>query len=44
MKIFGSYGVYNDVMKLLVAETSFGAQAYEECTYALGPDGTPARI
>ena len=41
MKIFGSYGVYNDVMKLLVAETSFGAQAYEECTYALGPDGTP---
>jgi hypothetical protein len=42
MKIFGSYGVYNDVMKLLVAQTSWGAQAYEFCQYALGPDGTPA--
>jgi hypothetical protein len=40
MKIFGSYGVFNDIMKLLVAETSFGAQAYEECTYALGPNST----
>ena len=26
MKIFGSYGVVNDVMKLLLAQTSFGAQ------------------
>ena len=26
MKIFGSYGVINDVMKLLLAQTSFGAQ------------------
>ena len=42
MKLFFSYGVVNDVMKLLVAQTSFGAQAYEDCTYALGPDGTPA--
>jgi hypothetical protein len=41
MKIFGSYDVVNDVMKLLVAQTSFGAQAYEECIYPLGPDGTP---
>lgn len=40
MKIFGSYDVVNDVMKLLVAQTSFGAQAYEECFYPLGPDGT----
>ena len=40
MKIFGSYGVVNDVMKLLIAQTSFGAQAYEQCTYPLGPDGT----
>jgi hypothetical protein len=40
MKIFGNYGVFNDIMKLLVAETSFGAQAYEECTYALGPNST----
>jgi hypothetical protein len=42
MKIFGSYGVTNDVMKLLLAQTSWGAQGYETCTYPLGPDGTPA--
>jgi hypothetical protein len=42
MKIFGSYGVTNDVMKLLLAQTSFGAQGYETCTYPLGPDGTAA--
>jgi hypothetical protein len=41
-KIFASYGAVNDVMKLLVAQTSFGAQSYEQCAYALGPDGTPA--
>jgi len=40
MKIYGAYDVVNDVMKLLVAQTSWGAQAYELCTYALGPDGT----
>jgi hypothetical protein len=40
MKIFGSYGVTNDVMKLLLAQTSWGAQGYEQCTYPLGPDGT----
>jgi hypothetical protein len=40
MKIFGSYGVVNDVMKLLLAQTSWGAQAYEDCTYALGPDAS----
>jgi hypothetical protein len=40
MKIFGSYGVTNDVMKLLLAQTSWGAQGYETCTYPLGPDGT----
>ncbi len=39
MKFFGSYDVVNDVMKLLVAQTSFGAQAFEQCTYPLGPDG-----
>lgn len=38
MKIFGSYGVVNDVMKLLIAQTSWGAQAYEDCYYPLGPD------
>ncbi len=42
MKIFGSYGVTNDVMKLLLAQTSWGAQAFEQCAYPLGPDGTPA--
>jgi hypothetical protein len=40
MKIFGSYGVTNDVMKLLLAQTSFGAQGFEDCAYPLGPDGT----
>lgn len=39
MKFFGSYDVVNDVMKLLVAQTSFGAQAFEQCFYPLGPDG-----
>lgn len=42
MKIFGSYGVTNDVMKLLLAQTSWGAQGYETCAYPLGPDGTAA--
>ena len=38
MKIFGSYGITNDVMKLLLAQTSWGAQGYEVCTYPIGPD------
>jgi hypothetical protein len=38
MKIFGSYGVTNDVMKLLLAQTSWGAQGFEQCSYPLGPD------
>jgi hypothetical protein len=42
MKVFGSYGVVNDVMKLLLAQTSWGAQAFEQCSYPLGPDGTSA--
>lgn len=40
MKIFGSYGVTNDVMKLLLAQTSFGAQGFEWCNYPLGPDAS----
>jgi hypothetical protein len=40
IKIFGSYGVVNDVMKLLLAQSSFGAQAYEVCVYPLGPDSS----
>jgi hypothetical protein len=38
LKIFGSYGVVNDVMKLLLAQTSFGAQGWDNCSYPLGPD------
>ena len=40
MKIFGSYGVTNDVMKLLLAQTSFGAQGFDNCGYALGPNSS----
>ena len=40
MKIFGSYGVVNDVMKLLLAQTSWGAQSFEQCSYALGPNSS----
>ena len=40
MKVYGSFTVVNDVMKLLLAQTSWGAQSYEQCTYALGPDGS----
>ena len=40
MKIFGSYGVTNDVMKLLLAQTSWGAQAFEQCSYPLGPNAS----
>jgi hypothetical protein len=35
MKIFGSYGVFVDQMKLNVAISSFGGQYWQECTYAL---------
>ncbi len=38
LKVFGSYGVVNDVMKLLLAQTSWGAQGFETCAYPLGPD------
>jgi len=40
IKIFGSYGVTNDIMKLLLAQTSWGAQAFEQCSYPLGPDSS----
>lgn len=40
MKIFGSYGVVNDVMKLLMAQISWGGQGYNQCSYALGPDAS----
>lgn len=37
-KVFGSYSVTNDVMKLLLAQTSWGAQGFENCVYPLGPN------
>lgn len=40
LKIFGSYGVVNDIMKLLLAQTSWGAQTYNACVYPLGPDAS----
>jgi hypothetical protein len=40
LKIFGSYGVTNDVMKLLLAQTSWGAQGFEQCIYPLGPNAS----
>jgi len=44
LKIFGSFGVTNDVMKLLLAQTSWGAQGFETCTYPIGPDGTSSNF
>ncbi len=38
MKIFGSYGVFNDIMKLNLAISSFGGQYWENCAYAMNTD------
>jgi hypothetical protein len=35
MKVFGSYGVFNDQMKLNLAISSFGGQWWQNCYYAL---------
>ena len=35
MKMFGSYGVFNDVMKLNLAISSFGGQFWRQCIYTL---------
>lgn len=35
MKVFGGYGVVNDVMKLNLAISSFGGQYWQNCAYAL---------
>jgi hypothetical protein len=35
MKVFGSYGVFNDQMKLNLAISSFGGQYWNNCAYAL---------
>jgi Carboxypeptidase regulatory-like domain len=43
MKVFGDYGVFNDVMKLNLAISSFGGQFWNNCAYALNaPDYTTA--
>jgi hypothetical protein len=38
MKVFGSYGVFNDTMKLNLAISSFGGQYWQNCTYAMDTD------
>jgi hypothetical protein len=35
LKVFGSYAVVNDVMKLNLAISSFGGQYWQNCNYAL---------
>jgi hypothetical protein len=35
VKAFGGYGVYNDIMKLNVAISSFGGQYWNNCAYAV---------
>jgi len=35
MKVFGGYGVFNDIMKLNLAISSFGGQYWQNCTYAM---------
>lgn len=44
MKLFGSYGVFNDQMKLNLAISSFGGQYWNNCAYALGAGSSPATI
>jgi Carboxypeptidase regulatory-like domain len=38
MKVFGSYGVFNDIMKLNLAISSFGGQYWQNCAYAMNTD------
>jgi len=41
MKVFGGYGVFNDIMTLTLAISSFGGQYWHNCAYALmSPDPT----
>ncbi|HSC46033.1 MAG TPA: carboxypeptidase regulatory-like domain-containing protein [Candidatus Acidoferrum sp.] len=35
LKVFGGYGVFYDIMKLNLAISSFGAQYWQNCNYAL---------
>ena len=38
MKVFGSWGVFNDTMKLNLAISSFGGQYWQNCAYAMDTD------
>jgi Carboxypeptidase regulatory-like domain/TonB dependent receptor len=41
LKAFGGYGVYDDIMKLNLAISSFGGEYWQNCAYALNtPDYT----
>jgi len=42
MKVFGSYGVYYDMMKLNLAISSFGGQYWNNCAYGLFSDAATA--
>jgi len=44
LKVFGSYGVFNDQMKLNLAISSFGGQYWNNCAYAIGSGSTPGSI
>lgn len=44
MKVFGSYGVFNDLMKLNLAISSFGGQYWQNCAYAMGPNFDPTTV
>lgn len=35
LKVFGGYGVFNDIMKLNLAISSFGGEYWQNCAYAL---------
>ena len=39
MKVFGGYGVVNDVLKLNLAISSFGGQYWQNCAYTLDAPG-----
>jgi hypothetical protein len=44
LKVFGSYGVFNDQLKLNLAISSFGGQYWNNCAYSLGPGSDPSTI
>jgi hypothetical protein len=44
LKVFGSYGVFNDQLKLNLAISSFGGQYWNNCAYTLGAGSSPDAI